>query len=567
MHVLFGQVALLPNGCSSKGRCGAAANMRSMRRRLALAAVLALAACSHGSATGPGAAAREAGSVRFDLAADPANLNPLFLHQDASSVEQQVARLSFEPFIDLDERGRQIPALLDRIPTVANGGLSADGRTITYHLRAAVRWSDGRPVTSEDVLYTLRAIMDPRNPVVSREGYDLIDKATAPDAHTVVFHLKHAWAPAVATLFSYGFRPQFVLPAHVLRAQEPLAQAAFNAAPTVGDGPYTFVRWKRGESLLYEANPSYWRGKPRTQRLDIRVVPDPSTNLVMLGAGQLDWNLIAPSQQATLHGNTAVKYAYVPTAVVAGLVMNLKHPPLDDVRVRRALAMLIDRQSISAKITLGRYPVTDMLQPQFSWAYDPSIRQPQYDPQRAEALLDAAGWKRSASGVRMKDGKELAIVYVQFPESTTGVRVATAVQEMLRNRGVAVSIKSISNAQLFLPESRGGTLASGNFDVAYVPFTMGADPDDSSILTCGGPSNYMRYCNARVDALERRALASPSQTERKTLYGQIARTVANDVPILYLFNADYIYAYRSQLSGFAPNAFLPTWNAASWRVQ
>lgn len=542
--------------------------MRPMRRRLALAALtFALAACSHGPGSGPGSAPREAGSVRFDLAADPANLNPLFLHQDASSVEQQVARLSFEPFIDLDERGRQIPALLDRIPTTANGGLSSDGRTITYHLRPSVRWSDGRPVSSDDVLYTLHAIMDPRNPVVSREGYDLIDKATASDAHTVVFHLKHAWAPAVATLFSYGFRPQFVLPAHVLRAQEPLAQAAFNAAPSVGDGPYTFVRWKRGESLLYEANPTYWRGKPRTQRLDIRVVPDPSTNLVMLGAGQLDWNLIAPSQQATLRNASGVKYAYVPTAVVAGLVMNLKHAPLDDVRVRRALAMLVDREGISAKITLGRYPVTDMLQPQFSWAYDRSIRLPAYDPQRADALLDAAGWKRSASGVRMKDGKELAIVYVQFPESTTGVRVATAVQEMLRNHGVAVSIKSISNAQLFLPESRGGTLASGNFDIAYVPFTMGADPDDSSILACGAPSNYMRYCNARVDALERRALASPSQTERKALYGQIARTVASDVPILYLFNADYIYAYRAQLSGFAPNAFLPTWNAASWRVQ
>jgi peptide/nickel transport system substrate-binding protein len=500
------------------------------------------------------------------LAADPANLNPLFLHQDAASVEQQVARLAFLPFLDLDARGRFIPELVTRVPTVDNGDVSADGRTIVYHLRAGVRWSDGVPVTADDVLWTLHAIMDPNNPVPSREGYDLIDRASARDPHTVVFHLKHAWAPAATTFFSYGFRPQFVLPAHVLRAQTPLAQARFNAAPAVGDGPFTFVSWKRGESLLYRANPLYWRGAPRAQRLDIRVIPDPQTNLVMLRSGQLDWNLIAPVQQQTLRG-ADVRYAYVPTAVVAGAVFNLSHPPLDDVRVRRAIAMAIDRASISKKITLGRYPVTNVLQPQFSWAYDPSVKEPAYDPAAADALLERAGWKRGGDGMRRKNGVPLSIVYVQFPESMTGVRVATAIQAALRDRGIAVEVKSVSNAQLFLPSSRGGTLASGAFDMAYVPFTMGSDPDDSSVLACGAPSNYMRYCNRTVDTLEKAALRSNSQRERARIYARIERIVAGDLPILYLFNADYIYAYRSQLRGFAPNAFLPTWNAAQWSMQ
>ncbi|MGH8165439.1 MAG: ABC transporter substrate-binding protein, partial [Rhodanobacteraceae bacterium] len=340
--------------------------------------------------------------------------------------------------------------------------------------------------------YTLHAILDRRNPVRSHEGYDLIDRAYAKDAHTVVFHLKHAWAPAVETYFSYGFSPQFVLPAHVLRKEEPLAQAPFNAAPTVGDGPFTFVRWRHGDSLLYRANPTYWRGVPRVKQLDIRIIPDPQTDLVMLGAGQLDWNLIAPVQQADLAGKAAIAYRIVPTAVVAGLALNTKHAPLDDVRVRRALAMAIDRNGISKKITLGRYPVTNMLQPQFSWAFDPAVKEPRYDPRAADALFDAAGWHRGPDGMREKGGKRLSLVYVQFPESTTGVRVATTVQQELRERGLDVSIKSVSNAQLFLPDARGGTLASGNFDLAYVPLTMGADPDDSSILTCGAPSNYMR---------------------------------------------------------------------------
>jgi peptide/nickel transport system substrate-binding protein len=505
--------------------------------------------------------------VRFDLAADPANLNPLFLHQDSASVEQQVARLAFEPFVDLDERGRPTPELLDRIPTVENGGLSRDGRTIVYHLRPGVRWSDGVPVTSADVLWTLRAILDPRNPVPSREGYDIIDRAAARGPSTVVFHLKHAWAPAVTTFFSYGFRPQFVLPKHVLEHQSPLMQAPFNGAPTVGDGPFRFVEWRRGESLRYVANSSYWRGPPKTRALELRVIPDPQTNLVLLRSGSLDWNLIAPVQQATLAHVRGIAFRYVPTAVVAGLVLNVTHAPLDDVRMRRALAMSIDRNAISRKITLGRYPVTDSIQPQFSWAYDRSVKEPRYDPRAADALFDAAGWRRGRDGMRVKGGKALSLVYVQFPESMTGVRVATAVQAALRERGVDVEIKSISNAQLFLPSSRGGTLASGSFDIAYVPFTMGSDPDDSSVLTCGAPSNYMRYCNREIDELEAAALSSTSRKQRMLLYSRIARIVARDVPILYLFNADYIYAYRTALEGFYPNAFLPTWDAANWSLR
>jgi peptide/nickel transport system substrate-binding protein len=256
----------------------------------------------------------------------------------------------------------------------------------------------------------------------------------------------------------------------------------------------------------------------------------------------------------------------VPTAVVAGLVLNLSHPPLDDVRVRRAIAMAIDRDGISKKITLGRYPVTNQLQPQFSWAYDAGVKEPAYDPAGADALLDAAGWRRGSDGVRRRNGKTLFLVYVQFPESMTGVRVATAVQAQLRARGIAVEIKSVSNAQLFLPSSRGGTLASGSFDMAYVPFTMGSDPDDSSVLACNAPSNYMRYCNRQVDALEKAALQSTSIARRKQIYARIQRLVAQDLPILYLFNADYIYAYRRQLRGFMPNAFLPTWNAAQWSM-
>ncbi|MHB8178705.1 MAG: ABC transporter substrate-binding protein [Vulcanimicrobiaceae bacterium] len=504
-------------------------------------------------------------TIRFDLAGDPSSLNPLFIHPDAASVEAQVDRLSFLPFVDMNAQGRLVPVLLRVIPTQRNGGISTDGRTIVYHLRRDVRWSDGVPVTSADVLFTLHAILNPHNPVRSHAGYELIKHARAPGPYTVVLRLKHAWAPAATTFFSYGASPQVVLPAHVLRNEEPLAQAPFNAGPNVVDGPYILSQWQRGDRLVYRRNPLYWRAEPKLHRIVARIVADPSTNLLLLRTGSIDWNLIAPNQRADLAGVHGIAFDRVPTSVVAGIAINVTHRPLGNVLVRRAIAMGIDRQAISRKITLGVYPVTNQLQPRFSWAYDPNIREPAYDPRAAEALLRGAGWRRGSDGIRVKNGRRLRLVFVEFPESTTGVRVATFVAAALRTIGIDVVLKSVSMAQLFLPKT--GLLASGSFDLAYVPWTMGADPDDSAVLACGAPENYMRWCDPRVNALERAALDTSSQARRKRIYAQIARRVASAVPIVYLFNADYLYAYRTRMRGFAPNAFLPTWNAARWSLR
>ncbi len=359
-----------------------------------------------------------------------------------------------------------------------------------------------------------------------------------------------------------------MLPEHVLANEAPLARAAFNAAPTVGDGPFRFVSWERGDRLVYAANRHYWRGRPQVSRLEIRVVPDPETNLTLLRSGQIDFNLIAPAQQQTLaRSGLAVRYAYAPTALIAGIALQTTRTPLDDVRVRRALAESIDRTGISRKLTFGRYPVADSDRPRFSWAYDPRIDEPAFDPSAADRAFDAAGWRRGPDGMRRNGFRRLALTYVQFPETATGVRAAALVQRELYERGVAVTIKSISNAQLFLPASDGGTLATGHFDLAYVPWSMGADPDDRFLLGCSGASaNYMRYCDPTVQRLEARAVTLQSHLARKAAYGAIDRIAARDVPIIYLFNPTYIYAYRPRLRGFAPNAFVPTWNAYAWRV-
>jgi peptide/nickel transport system substrate-binding protein len=502
--------------------------------------------------------------LHFDISADPANLDPLFAHPDAANVEQQLAHIMFEPFYDLDARGRPVPELLAEIPTLKNGGISADGRTLVYRLRSGLRWSDGAPLGARDVVFTVHAILDSRNPVASREGYELIDTAEALDAQTVRLHLKRAWAPAVSTFFTYGTAPQYVLPAHVLERAGPLARSSFSSRPGVGDGPYVLERWNRGDELIYTANPRYWRGRPRIDELDVDIVPDPNSNLTLLRSGAIGFNLIAPSQIPVLGANPRLAFARVPTVIVAGLALNVRHAPFDDPRVRRAFAMSIDRDAISAKITGGNYPVADSDRPRFSWAYDPSVQEPRYDPAAADRLFDAAGWRRGPGGRRLKGGKAMEPVYTQFFETTTGVRVAAFVQRELNDRGIYAPVKEISQAQFYLPKT--GILARGDFDIAYVPWSMGADPDDRFLIACDGTANYMRYCNPAVDRRETEAVARVSQAERPPDSATVARLAAGDVPIVYLFNAAYVYAYDKRLHGFSPNAFTPTWNAYAWSL-
>jgi len=531
-----------------------------MRLPASVALLLLVSCGSPAGVRGPGSGS----TVHFDISADPATLNPLFARSDAGNVDQQLAHLMFEPFFDLDSRGRRVPELLTTIPSVGNGGISRDARTILYRLRPEVRWSDGVPVTSHDVLFTLRAILDRENPVRSREGYELIDRAEALDDHTVRFHLKHPWAPAIATFFTYGTAPQYVLPAHVLERQSSLAHASFSAAPSIGDGPFLLRRWNRGDRLLYRANPRYWRGRPKVAELDVAIVPDPNSNLTLLRSGALDFNLVAPVQIPVLKDKAEIAFVRVPTAIVAGLALNTRHAPLDDVRVRRALAAAIDRDAISLKLTYGNYPVADSDRPRFSWAFDSNVKELHYDSNLADRLLAEAGWRRGSDGRRRKNGRPLELNYVQFVETTTGMRVAAFAQRQFHERGIETPIKTVTQAQFYLPKR--GVLSGGDFDIAYVPWTMGADPDDAFLVGCTGAANYMRYCNPTVERLERNAVAEPREEHRRADYVAIDGVVARDVPIVYLFNAGYVYAYNKRLHGFAPNAFSPTWNAYDWSL-
>jgi peptide/nickel transport system substrate-binding protein len=222
---------------------------------------------------------------------------------------------------------------------------------------------------------------------------------------------------------------------------------------------------------------------------------------------------------------------------------------------------------MSRDITHGQYPVTDSDQPPFTWAYAASVRQPRFSPVAADAALDALGWRRGPDGMRRKDGVPLSLVFATFPEGDTAVRTSLYVQELLRQRGITVSVKKVTVAQFYLPKSAGGLLMSGRYDLAYLAWRTGEDPDDSDLVTCRGIANFAGYCDSRVDALEARALATLDTMQRRALYRAVQMRLSLDLPYLYLYAPTYGFAVRDRLRGLAPTPFSPTWNAYEWSKQ
>ncbi len=171
--------------------------------------------------------------------------------------EASIARLTTDILISADPHGNLVPRLARQVPTRANGGISADGLTIVYHLRAGVLWQDGAPFTSRDVRFTYDAIMNPNNDVISRHGYDIVSRVETPGPLTVVFHLKQPFAPFVSVVFGESDSPYAILPEHLLAKYPNLNNVRSTRHPSA-PGPFKFVRWLRGDRIEFVRNGHYF---------------------------------------------------------------------------------------------------------------------------------------------------------------------------------------------------------------------------------------------------------------------------------------------------------------------
>lgn len=540
----------------------------ALAARMVAVATLALVvpACTRANGT-----PASAGTFVFTgLAGEPDSLDPML---SGMSDVYSLSHLYLSYLVESDDRGRLVPEIALRVPTRANGDVSADGKTVVYHLRRGVRWQDGAPLTAADVVFSYRAVMNPANNVVTRDGYTDIASVEARGRNTVVVRLRRPFSPLTA----YFFGPQGVaaiLPAHLLARYPNLNRVPFNQRP-VGSGPYEVVDWRHGDSISFEANALYWRGRPHIAKMRYRIIPDPNTRLEELQTGEVDAYFdVDPQLLPQLRRMRDVIVAMTPVNDVHELIFNVRDPLLSDVRLRQAIARGIDRPKLIASATHGAGIAIDGDQPFNGWAYDSKLPKVTYDPAAAGRLLDSAGWRMGADGVRAKDGRRLELTLAISPQGVNGSPLAAAViQENLRLLGIAVTIKQYPFTGFYAPKAAGGVLASGQYQLAYSAWWLtGPDPDDTWNFACDeippNGTNVYFWCDPKADAAMHAALLTTDRTQRIADYAVVQREIVRELPELSLWQVVMPNAYRPNLRGFAPSPFGSAfWNAWSWQLK
>jgi peptide/nickel transport system substrate-binding protein len=509
--------------------------------------------------------------LRIATQRSPNTLDPIL---SANTTEAMINRLSFDMLLSVDPSGKHaVPMLAADVPTLANGGIARDGITITYHLRHGVRWQDGAPFTSRDVKFTWRAIMNDANDVSSRNGYERVKSVDTPDPYTVVFHLKERYAPFVNTIFAESDSPMCILPAHVLEKYHDLNRVRFNDMP-IGTGPFRVVKWVHGDRVELVANNDYFRGKPKLARIVVRDIPDENTSVNALRVHDVDWIFEASPQTIEalrpLAAAGTIKLVFVDMPSTYRIFMNTSRPALADVRVRQAIAWIVDKKLLVDRLTGGTASPGTADQPRFSSYYEPNVTIYHPDPVKAKALLAEAGYAFGPDGRATKHGKKLSLQVSYNVENATRRAIAIQVQSELKSIGIDAPLKAYPANVMFGTFGQGGILANAKYDLNISGWNAGFDPDDYSLYGCDqfppAGSNYTRYCSPEMQRLQARALGTYDEETRKIAYSGIQKLLARDVPDIDLFYFRSLQPIDPAFKNFAPNPMNEAWNAYRWEI-
>ena len=537
-------------------------------RRLAAAlAVLVLAGgCTRAGsqrATGARNAWTIPGVLRLGEDEEPDSLNLMFAHTAATDT---IAGLLFSFVLRLDARGNYIPDLATQVPTLANGGISPDGKRIVVHLRRGVVWADGAPLTSADWLFTYRAVMNPANNVKTRYGWDAIASASAPDPYTIVIRLKR---PNVAVLgiLAMGGAAYPPMPAHLLAKLPNLNATPFNERP-LSSGPYVLKEWNHGSSLVFVPNPRYFRGAPKLKEVIWKVVPDVNTLFNQLATHEID---VYPNVSANgIPRLSSIAGIRVDRRLIADwrhLGINVSRPLLADVRVRRAIAEAVDWKRINDTVFHGidTLAISDIF-PE-SWAA-PALPPYRYDPAGARRLLNEAGWRLGSDGVLHKGAQTMHLDIYATTGHQENTESQVLIQSMLRTVGIDVAIRNYPGSYLFAMD---GPLYTGKYDLEWSIETNGPDPDNSGdwngafIPPRGANTSWLN--DPIVNATSAAAASTFDLAARKRLYQREEARLREVVPAVFFSWRMNYTAMNDDLKNYVPAAFIgDSWNAWQWSI-
>lgn len=440
--------------------------------------------------------------------------------------------------------------------------VSPDGLTITFHLRKGVKWHDGHPFTSRDVLYTYRVTIDPKTPTAYADAFRQVKRAEAPDALTFRVTYAKPFAPA---LESWGMS---VLPAHLLEGKD-ITKSSLSRQP-VGTGPYVFREWVPGQKLVLESNHDYYEGRPYIDRYIYRIIPDNSTMYMELKAGALDMMGLSPVQYQRQTNTPKFlsrfnKYRY-PASAYTYIGYNLRHPLFSDRRVRQALTSAINKEEIVHGVQLGLGQVAHGPYKPGTWAYNPHIKDFDYNPERAKQLLAEAGWKeRNSDGILVKDGKPFQFTILTNQGNSERLKTAQIIQRRLKKIGIDVKIRIIEWASLLSQ-----FIDKGNFEALIMGWTIGQDPDIYDVWHSSktGPKelNFIGFKNSEVDRLLEDGRSTFDMEKRKRCYYRIQEIFAEEQPYTFLYVPDALPVVNARFRGIVPAPAGISYNFIRWYV-
>jgi len=526
--------------------------------------------------------------VRIAFPQEPDNLNPYYSNMWFAAILN--ALYINTSLLEYNDKAEAIPNVAKEIPTAANGGISADGKTITFKLRDDVKWSDGTPLTADDFVFTWQMVMSDKNAVVTRDPYDVaVDKVEAKDKTTLVVTFKEPYAPWQAKVFQNVSAGSGALPKHILEPvftkDGTIDKAEWNRKPTVGFGPFVFKEWQSGSSITFVANPNYYKGKPKVDQIFIKIVPDDAAQIAALKAGDSDiGTFISYEDMADLEKLGTLDLVKTPSGYQESWIMNLStnsktagHPALQDVNVRKALVMAVDRDKIVKDLLEGRTKVSATFWEGTPYA-NPDEKPLKYDPEGAKKLLDAAGWTVGKDGIREKTiGGKVVKLKLRYATTTREVRknVQAIVQQMWKAVGVDAELINHQSDLFFASYADKGPIALGQYDIQEFSTNPNfPDPDIARWLCKEIPSdanptgvNDQGLCDKDLDALFAKQTVTVDAAARTKIFWDIGKMLNDKVYWNSMWDDPDWYATSKKLVNLKLSGGTPFWNAVEWDLK
>ncbi|MGE5676097.1 MAG: ABC transporter substrate-binding protein [Mycobacterium leprae] len=490
----------------------------------------------------------DGGTLTWGDFSDIVTVNPIFIDDVGS---QNVANFLFASLYDVDAKGSLAAddwALAAELPQISNGG-----KTYTIKLKSTPKWSDGQPVTADDLVFSLNMARNKDTGSTMVANYDKVSDVKKIDDHTVQIDLSTVYAPFA--LNALGIQ---VIPQHVLKdvAAKDLQKNAFGKDPkaTVTDGPYTWKEWAQKQYHTLALNTSYWGPKPHIQTVVYKIYADQTTLVQALIKGEVDMVSTIPvgllsavqgKQGVSLNEQAGPTYDYI------GYNFNDANfpdggSPFKGAATRQAITYAINRQGIVDSVLKGHGKLLNGPFLPGSWADAGTAANVPFDAAKAKALLAQDGWTPGPDGILQKNGHKFSFDLNFNSGNARREGIAAIVQQNLKDVGIQVNLKPMDFSALVA-----NVVDPGKFQALLLGWQMSIDPDQESIFSskyfppAGQNSGY--YKNTKADDLWVQGYSTTDQAARKDIYGKIATEFNNDPPYVFLDQQNVIEATSARI--------------------